>query len=94
MPSHRGGDAGRRAAGGAGRLDVGARSGDLRQGRRRWPIEAKESMRWLEGFKRGAELAASLPDTRLVYVADRECDIRELMVRARRPPQVVDRPGF
>ena len=29
-----------------------------------------------------AELAAELPDTRLVYVADREADIRELMVRA------------
>ena len=30
-----------------------------------------------------AELAAELPQTRLVYVADRESDIRALMVRAR-----------
>ena len=30
-----------------------------------------------------AELAAEMPETRLVYVADRESDIRELMVRAR-----------
>jgi hypothetical protein len=34
--------------------------------KRHWPIEAKESRRWLEGVERGAELAASRPDTRLV----------------------------
>ncbi len=56
--------------------------------KRHWPIEAKESMRWLEGFERCAELAATLPDTRLVYVADRECDIHEFMVRAGRWPDV------
>ena len=43
----------------------------------------KESVRWREGYERVAELAAELPQTRLVYVADRESDIRELMVRAR-----------
>lgn len=37
-----------------------------------------ESRRWSEGYARVAELPAS----RLVYVADREADIRELMVRA------------
>ena len=42
-----------------------------------------ESVRWIEGYERVAELAADLPDTRLVYVADRESDILELMVRAR-----------
>lgn len=41
-----------------------------------------ESRRWLEGYERVAELAASLPGTRLVYVADRESDIRALMDRA------------
>ena len=41
-----------------------------------------ESMRWSEGYARIAELAAELPASRLVYVADREADIRELMVRA------------
>jgi hypothetical protein len=30
-----------------------------------------------------AELAPQLPDTRLVYVADRECDIHAFMVKAR-----------
>ena len=43
----------------------------------------KESVRWSEGYARVAELAGELPETRLVYVADREADIRELMVRAR-----------
>ncbi len=56
--------------------------------RSHWPIEAKESMRWLEGFERCAELALTLPETRLVYVADRECDIHEFMARARRQPQM------
>jgi hypothetical protein len=42
-----------------------------------------ESARWTEGYERVAELAAELPDTRLVYVADREADIVELMARAR-----------
>jgi len=56
--------------------------------KRHWPIEAKESMRWLEGFERCAELAASLPDTRLVYVADRECDMYEFMLRAQGEPDL------
>ncbi len=56
--------------------------------KRHWPIEAKESMRGLEGFARCAERAASLPDTRWVYVADRECDIHEFMVRAQREPGI------
>jgi len=42
----------------------------------------QESARWLEGYERTAELAPELPDTRLVYVADREADITALMQRA------------
>lgn len=41
-----------------------------------------ESTRWREGYERVAEIAATLPATRLVYVADREADILELMQRA------------
>lgn len=44
---------------------------------------APESLRWKEGYERVAELAAALPDTRLVYVGDREADIVEWMARAR-----------
>jgi hypothetical protein len=43
----------------------------------------KESLRWIEGYERLAEMAAQLPTTRLVYLADREADIMALMVRAR-----------
>ena len=41
-----------------------------------------ESTRWIEGYERVAELAANMPNTRLVYVADREGDILELMKHA------------
>lgn len=47
--------------------------------------QVKESVRWIEGYGNVADLAARMPGTRLVYVADREGDIRELMdVAARR----------
>jgi len=42
----------------------------------------KESLRWIEGYERIAETAATLPATRLVYVADREADLLPLMLRA------------
>lgn len=43
----------------------------------------KESTRWIEGYERVAEMAAAVPATRLVYVADREADLVELMRCAR-----------
>jgi hypothetical protein len=42
----------------------------------------KESVRWIESYEIVAEQARALPDTRLVYVADREGDIAALMQRA------------
>lgn len=42
----------------------------------------KESVRWIEGYERIAEMAPSLPCARLVYVADREADLMPLMERA------------
>src|SRR6202008_4837007 len=42
----------------------------------------KESLRWIEGYERIAEMAPGLPSTRLVYVADREADLMALMERA------------
>lgn len=42
----------------------------------------KESVRWLEGYARVAELAERLPETQVVYVADRECDIYAFMHQA------------
>lgn len=46
------------------------------------PESILESDRWIEGYERVAETAGSLPDTRCVYVADREADIVSLMCRA------------
>ena len=43
----------------------------------------KESLRWIEGYERVAEMAASMAGTRLVYVADREADLVAMMRRAR-----------
>ena len=45
--------------------------------------EFKESIRWIEGYQRVAEMAEQLPESKLVYVADREGDLRELMEAAR-----------
>lgn len=54
------------------------------QERRGWPIEAKESMRWVEGYERVNELAVEEPHTQVIYVADREGDIYEVFEAAER----------
>ncbi len=43
----------------------------------------KESVRWVEGYERIAEMAGAMPETRLVYVADHEADLLPLMRRAK-----------
>ena len=45
------------------------------------PPQVKESTRWVEGYEIVADLAETVPDTRLVYVADREGDLRALIDR-------------
>ena len=52
--------------------------------------DVSESLRWLEGYERLAEMAPQLAQTRLVYVADREADIMALMVTARDSGTPVD----
>lgn len=42
------------------------------------PETIKESVRWVEGFERVCEQSTLVPDTRLVYVADRESDMVDL----------------
>jgi len=42
----------------------------------------KESDRWVEGYERVAEMAERCPQSRLIYVADREGDILNLMARS------------
>ena len=39
------------------------------------PIEEKESFRWLEGYRDASLVAQAAPDTLVVSIADRECDI-------------------
>jgi hypothetical protein len=46
------------------------------------PIEDKESVRWVAGVRCVQQLAAELPDTKLVSVSDSEADIFELFVQA------------
>ena len=46
--------------------------------------QVKESTRWREGYDMVADLAEQTPDTRLLYVADREGDLRQLMDAAAR----------
>ncbi len=46
--------------------------------------DIKESTRWVEGYEIVADLATTVTDTHLVYVADREGDLRALMDTAAR----------
>jgi len=46
--------------------------------------DVKESRRWVEGYEIVADWAATVPDTRLVYIADREGDLRALIDAAAR----------
>lgn len=46
------------------------------------PLDKKESIRWLNGYRAAQELSRQLPDTKLVSIADREGDIYEIFVEA------------
>ena len=50
----------------------------------------KESTRWVEGYERVAERAQALPQVRQVYVADREGDILEVLLKARETGYAAD----
>ena len=47
-------------------------------------LDIKESTRWAEGYEIVADLVETVPDSRLVYVADREGDLRALIDAAAR----------
>ena len=59
-----------------------ARDGSAQQQDPNRPIEDKESIRWLESYRRVAEVQRLCPDTTLVSVGDREADIFELFEQA------------
>ena len=52
--------------------------------------DVKESTRWIEGYEIVADLAETVPATRLVYVADREGDLRALFDAATRRGPLAD----
>lgn len=45
-------------------------------------MEEKESFRWIAGYRGVSGLAGEVPQTQLIYVADRESDIYDLFVEA------------
>lgn len=53
---------------------------ERRAARRRKAIEAKESYRWLEGFRQACTLAELAPQTQVICVSDSESDIYEYFV--------------
>jgi hypothetical protein len=52
------------------------------------PIEEKETFRWIEGLRDTMDLAALMPQTRILNVCDREADFFELFEEQRRRPCV------
>lgn len=62
--------------------------------RRTVPVEEKESNKWLESYRKIAQVQARLEDTKLVVVSDRESDIFEyfeLATSGRQNPDVLVR---
>lgn len=56
-----------------------ARSKKTRSERQNTPLEAKASMRWIEGLAAAQRLALAQPQVRLICVADSEADIYEYL---------------
>jgi len=50
--------------------------------RRTLPIEEKESLRWLTGYRLACELSAASPETTIVSVSDSESDIYDIFVES------------
>jgi len=50
--------------------------------RRSLPIEQKESLRWLTGYRLASQLAGECPETQIVSVSDSEADIYDIFVEA------------
>lgn len=62
--------------------DPNDHGGKDRQDRLSRPLEEKESLRWVEGYKKVNELQKEVGATRLVYMADRDSDLFELFEAA------------
>jgi hypothetical protein len=62
--------------------DTSDHGGKDRQDRLSRPLEQKESLRWVEGYKKVCALQEEAKETRLVYLADRDSDLFELFEAA------------
>ncbi len=58
--------------------------------RKHTPIEEKESVRWLDTYRRAREQAEQIPQTQFVCVADSEADIYEVLQESQDEPQKLD----
>jgi hypothetical protein len=65
-------------------------SSQTRSQRAATPIEDKESHRWLASMRRTCEEAARHPQTQLVYIADSEADIYEVIAHGMAKPRTAD----
>jgi len=52
-------------------------------------ITEKESYKWLKAYKKAIEIAKKIPDTKFICVADREADIYELFLEAKKEKNIV-----
>lgn len=66
--------------------DANDHGGKDRRDRLLRPLEQKESLRWVEGYKKVANLQGQVGESRLVYVADRDSDLFELFEAADQGP--------
>jgi hypothetical protein len=60
------------------------------QQRKSLPIEEKESLRWLSGYRLASQLAGECPDTQIVSVSDSEADIYDIFLEAEQHPTPAD----
>jgi hypothetical protein len=54
--------------------------------RKRLPIDAKESRRWLEGYRQAGAVAPECPDTQVICLCDSEGDVYEALLQTRPQP--------
>lgn len=64
--------------------------GQSRQ-RAKLPIEEKESLRWLTGYRLACDLARDCPETQVVSVADREGDLYDIFMESEKQAAAYDR---
>jgi hypothetical protein len=60
------------------------------QQRKSLPIEEKESLRWLSGYRLASQLAGECPGTQIVSVSDSEADIYDIFLEAEQHPTPAD----